>query len=108
MGVYRNRWDIIADILRVASGNAKKTQIMFQANLSYSVLQKYLAGMTSASLISYEDNTQCYVLTDKGSAFLEAYQEYSKSNRHLAKKLNAVHTQRSFLEKLCSTTKRAP
>ena len=43
MGNYRGKLDIIADILRVVSGNAKKTQIMYQANLSYRVLQKYLA-----------------------------------------------------------------
>jgi len=103
LGIYRGRLDIIADILRVVSGNAKKTQIMFQANLSYSVLQKYLAEMLNSSLISYQDEEQCYVLTGKGNAFLAAYQKYSKINRHLEKKLTAIHTQRSALEKLCPT-----
>ncbi len=102
MGIYRGRLDIIADILQVASGNAKKTQIMFQANLSYSVLQKYLAEMTDASLISFEDEEQCYVLTDKGNTFLDAYQKYSKINKHLEKKLTAIRTQKRALEKLCS------
>ena len=103
MGNYRRRLDIIADILDVVSGNAKKTQIMFQANLSYSVLQRYLAEMMGASLICFEDEKRCYILTDKGSAFLNAYHEYSKTNRHLEKGLNAVHTKKSVLEKLSST-----
>jgi predicted transcriptional regulator len=47
--------DIIADILQVVSQNAKKTQIMYQANLSYRVLQRYLRNITEASLIDFED-----------------------------------------------------
>ena len=65
MGSYRGKLDIIADILRVAMGNAKKTQIMYQANLSYKVLQKYLAEIIEASLISFEDEKRCYILTAK-------------------------------------------
>jgi predicted transcriptional regulator len=103
LGNYRGRLDIIADVLRVVSGNAKKTQIMYQANLSYRVLQKYLAEITGASLICFEDGERCYVLTDKGRAFLDAYEEYSKTNRHVEKRLNDVRTKKNVLEKLCSS-----
>ena len=103
MGNYRGRLEIIADILRVVSGNAKKTQIMYQANLSYKVLQKYLAEITGASLICFEDGERCYVLTDKGREFLDAYEEYSKTNRHVEKRLNDVRTKKNVLEKLCSS-----
>lgn len=103
MGSYRHRLDIIADILRVVSGSAKKTQIMYQANLSYAVMQKYLAEMTDASLISFEDDKRCYVLTNKGSAFLDAYHEYSKTNRHMEQRLNDVRNKKDVLEKLCSS-----
>ena len=101
MGNYRGRLDIIADILHVASRNAKKTQIMYQANLSYKVLQRYLAEITGASLINFEDERQCYMLTAKGQEFLDAYQEYSKTNRHVEKRLNDVLTKKKVLEKLC-------
>jgi predicted transcriptional regulator len=101
---YRRRLDIIADILRVISGSAKKTQIMFQANLSYTVLQKYLAEITGASLISFEEEARCYVLTDKGRVFLDGYQEYSKTNRHLEKGLNDVRTKKAVLDELCSSS----
>jgi predicted transcriptional regulator len=103
LGNYRGRLDIIADILHVVSGNAKKTQIMYRANLSYKVLQKYLAEIVAASLISFEDLTKCYILTDKGRVFLDSYQEYSKTNRHLEKGLNAVRTRKNALESLCSS-----
>jgi predicted transcriptional regulator len=100
---YRGRLDIIADILHVVRGNAKKTQIMYQANLSYRVLQKYLAEITGASLICFEDGIRCYILTDKGRAFLDAYEEYSKTNKHVEKRLNDVRCKKNDLEKLCSS-----
>jgi predicted transcriptional regulator len=101
LGNYRSRLDIIADILNVASRDAKKTQIMYQANLSYKVLQRYLAEIVGASLVEFEDERQCYQLTDKGREFLEAYQKYSKTNRHVEKRLNDVATKKKVLEDLC-------
>jgi predicted transcriptional regulator len=100
MGNYRGRLDIIADILNVASRDAKKTQIMYQANLSYKVLQRYLEEVASAQLICFEDVKQCYTLTEKGRKFLEAYEKYSRTNKTMEKKLNDVATKRKFLEKL--------
>ncbi len=101
MGIYRGRLDIIADILDVASRDAKKTQIMYQANLSYKVLLRYLAEVAGAQLISFEDSKQCYSLTDKGREFLAAYQKYSKTNKNVEKKLSDVATKRKALEELC-------
>ena len=92
--------DIIADILTVASRRPKKTQIMYQANLSFRVLQKYLAEISGASLICYEDETQCYSLTSKGKEFLEAYTQYSKKNRHAEKIIGEVNLKKQTLEKL--------
>ena len=102
LGSYRGRLDIIADILHVASQNAKKTQIMYQANLSYKVLTKYLTEASEASLINFEDEKQCYTLTTKGREFLEAYKKYSKDNKHIEKRLNDIYNKKKVLEALCS------
>ena len=83
MGVYRGRIEIIADILLVAETDAKKTQIMYKANLSFKILQKYLAELIGQSLISYEAKKKCFVLTDKGRKFLILYKEYSKFNMYI-------------------------
>ncbi len=101
LGIYRGRLDIIADILNVASRDAKKTQIMYKANLSYKVLQRYLADVAGAQLINFENSKQCYQLTDKGREFLAAYETYSKTNKRVEKKLNDVATKRKVLEGLC-------
>jgi predicted transcriptional regulator len=101
MRSYRGRMDIIADILNVVSGNAKKTKIMYQANLSYKVLQKYLTDVREASLISYMNPEQYYVLTPKGSEFLKVYRDYSRTNKNVEKRLNDICSKRKVLEGLC-------
>jgi predicted transcriptional regulator len=103
LGSYRGRLDIIADILKVVSQNAKKTQIMYKANLSYKVLQKYLRVITAASLISFETAKRCYMLTPKGHKFLETYKKYSKINKSAEKCLNDVCKKKKNLEELCAT-----
>ena len=97
---YRGKLDIAADILNVASRKPKKTQIMFQANLSYQVLQKYLAELIGASLMCFEDEHQCYALTLKGQQFLDAYRKYSKTHKYIEKALNDINGKKAELEKL--------
>lgn len=99
---YRNKFDIMADVLSVASGRAKKTQIMYQANLSYSLLQKYLSEVRRFSFVVYERKARCYVLTDKGKGFLQAYKEYSKCAVYVEKHVNHFKLEKKVLERLCS------
>jgi predicted transcriptional regulator len=101
LGIYRERLEIIADILHVVNATAKKTQIMFQANLSYKVMQKYLSEITHASLIKYEKDKQCYTLTDKGRDFLNAYKEYCKNNKNVEKRLNCAKNTKKVLDDMC-------
>jgi predicted transcriptional regulator len=101
LGIYRGRLEIIADILKVVSQNAKKTQIMYKANLSYKVLQKYLRDISEASLISFETARQCYVLTPKGYEFLKAYKNYSIISKSLEKCLKNICSKKKSLEELC-------
>jgi len=101
LGNYRDRLDIIADILNVASQAAKKTQIMYQANLSYKVLQRYLAEVLGASLVTFEDSDQRYKLTVKGLEYLSAYKDYARSSKSMEKHLNNFSTKKKILETLC-------
>ncbi|MFB0567423.1 MAG: winged helix-turn-helix domain-containing protein, partial [Candidatus Bathyarchaeia archaeon] len=72
MGRYRDRLQIVADILAITSRGAKKTQIMYQANLSYKLLCKYLDEVMTAGLVNCE-NGDSYVLAPKGKEFLSKY-----------------------------------
>lgn len=44
-GSNRNSLDIVRDMLAVASTGARKTKIMYQANLSYVQVKKYLRDL---------------------------------------------------------------
>ena len=99
---YRSQLDIIADILSAASKNAKKTQIMYQANLSFKVLQKYLKRTLAASLIAYKKEYRYYSLTDKGQNFLETYREYAITNQNIENQVNNLLIKKKILENLSS------
>lgn len=107
---YRRKFDIIADMLLVASSGsgAKKTQIMYQANLSYKLLTKYLDEMRKTYLLSFERKQRHYVLTPKGKQFLEVYKEYSKRAKFVEKRLNDVDGKKRMLENLCSCKECGP
>jgi predicted transcriptional regulator len=70
---YRSRLDIMADVIKITITGAKKTQIMFKANLSYKLLQIYMRTLLDEGLISQSDGK--YVATDRGKEFLETYQK---------------------------------
>jgi DNA-binding PadR family transcriptional regulator len=74
---------------------------MYQANLSYKVLQRYLNEITEASLIHFEEEQQFYALTDKGHEYIEAYKDYARCSKSMEKRLNDFSTKRKLLETLC-------
>jgi predicted transcriptional regulator len=98
---YRDKFDIIADILEIAKKNPKKTQIMYQANLSYKVLQKYLEKIIKSNLVSFHEQNHCYTLTTKGQSFLDKYQVYDQSNKTIEKQLSALFLRKKALNQLC-------
>ena len=99
MGNYRDRLQIIADILTVVSKEAKKTQIMYQANLSYHLLCRYLTEVTKTGLIVLQDKDR-YVLSEKGKEYLDKHEEYSKRCRNLEKQRFSANDAKLRLEKL--------
>ena len=70
----RNNLDIYADILNAARGGAKKTHIVYKANLNFKIVKKYLKSLREKELIQNCDNGY-YVTTPKGIQFLEKYEE---------------------------------
>ncbi len=101
MGKYRERIDIIADILQIVSKDAKKTHIMYRANLSYGVLQKYITNLIESALMSFKPESGCYLITDKGFQFLQTYKEYRKSNRAVEKRLSEIDNRKNCLMEFC-------
>ena len=92
----RTQIAIIASILLVVADKPKKTQIMYGANLSYTLLQKYLAKLIRSELVGYIKESRTYKLTKKGEAYLRAYIEYeklkdiSKSNESMLRRKESI------------------
>jgi predicted transcriptional regulator len=93
---YRNRLEIIADVLAVAKGGAGKTQIMYGANLSYMLLTRYLADVMDMGLVRTEgENT--YTLTEKGAEFLQEFHGYRVDRREVEKQLREIQEKKAVL-----------
>lgn len=69
----RNDLDICADILRVALTGANKTRIVYQANLNFKIVEKYLQRLVSNGLLQVTINRR-FLTTRKGTQFLEQFQ----------------------------------
>jgi len=77
----RDRVEIVADILEICRSDTRKTNIMYQANLSFELLKKYLRMLQQANLIRAEENGSLYSATDKGLEFLKQYYELRHHTR---------------------------
>ncbi len=69
----RNDLDICADLLKVTMNGAKKTQMVYRANLNFNIVKKYIKRLTDNGFITSENGH--YFTTDKGSRFLAKYRE---------------------------------
>jgi predicted transcriptional regulator len=75
---YRNRIDIIAQLLDAASSPTTKTKMMYKALLSYEQLKEYLVMLTENALIAYDKSTGRFTTTNKGYEFIKRYEDLSK------------------------------
>jgi len=76
MRVNRRRSDIeiIADMLKIGENGAGKTKIMYNANMSYSQIQKYLGYLTGQGFIDkmkMGNPSVTYQITDSGLKLLQ-------------------------------------
>lgn len=75
MGNKRDRVEIMAEILCLCSKPQSKTRIMYGTNLSWKMLQHYLAYMQEHDLLKNKDKTTKYIATDKGQEFVSKWNE---------------------------------
>ena len=72
----RTKLDIMADILAIASEEAKKTKVAYSANLNFTRLSGYLPYLVDKGLIEKTD--WGYKTTEKGKEFLRDYHVMQK------------------------------
>jgi predicted transcriptional regulator len=79
-GMRRSKIRIIADILRHAQKPAKKTNIMYECNLSYNQLKHYLNFLKKRAFIrkKLDTGSVIYQTTNKGQEFLSKYSSVAR------------------------------
>jgi len=81
---FKNRsgLEILASIISAAVGGARKTHVMYRANLSHSQLQRYLAFLEVRGLVrvieSSTGNAAIYESTERGVQFLRDYERLER------------------------------
>ena len=71
--IRRNNLDISAEILNLAKGGTRKTRLVYQANLNFTLLKKYLKKLLDRGMIETVDGI--IFTTNKGIEFLEQYSD---------------------------------
>ncbi len=69
----RSRIEIMATILEKAAQGAKKTQMMYGANLSFYQIETYIKYMVKMDFLSFSKESRLYWTTGKGKEFLKSY-----------------------------------
>lgn len=69
----RSNLEIVAEILRIARKGARKTRIVYHANLNFKMLGEYLDKMEEAGLVSSWDENGQIKTTEKGREYLEHF-----------------------------------
>ena len=76
---YRDRLEIIADILEVAKEGQLKTRILYDGNLSFAQLNEYLTFMIKMGFleVNMDNEKRIYRTTNRGLKYLKSYEEIS-------------------------------
>jgi predicted transcriptional regulator len=71
---YRDRNEIIAQILESANGNrVRLTKIMYDVYLSHTLTKEYVRMLIEKGLIEYLDGERTFKTTEKGMNFLRIH-----------------------------------
>ena len=103
MGKNRDRVSIIAAILEAANGGSSKTHIMFGANLSFNLLEKYLEVALDSGFLSFEDSK--YYLTETGREYLKQYRHFEARYVGAQNLLEALRCERERFARFCESSK---
>jgi predicted transcriptional regulator len=71
----RSKEEITALILEAANRGSTKTEMMYEAFLTYEKLSEYCTALLESGLIEYQIGERTYKTTEKGLSFLRDYRE---------------------------------
>ncbi len=77
----RNFLAITAKILETCRTGAKRTHIMYHANLSFRQLNKYVDLLETRVLVRYDSGSRVFRITERGRDFLLDYNELEDASK---------------------------
>jgi len=72
----------------VSRGGAKKTHLVYKANLNFNIVKKYITGLTESGLL--EKKGERFYVTEEGKLFIDRYDNLSAPLTHV---LTTVHAE---------------
>jgi predicted transcriptional regulator len=103
LGKNRDCLSIVAAILETANPEAGKTKIMFSANLSFAMLEKYLFIVIDAGFVRAVGSK--YQLTRRGQVFLKRHKCFVEHYLEAEKLVEALESERENLIRSCEERK---
>lgn len=67
----RNNLQIQADLLNIARDGARKTRLVYQGNLNFAIIKRYLERLLKKGFMEVSDGF--YFTTDKGVSFIDSF-----------------------------------
>ena len=99
---YRGRLEIVHDILSAINEGTKKTHIMYKANLSFKLLNRYLEDVLMADLVVFQEEGSLYCLTESGEEFLSRCKSYFSLREQVESAMGEMSDREMALEKMLS------
>jgi len=100
MRKYRDKLEIVYDILLAVSDGARKTHIMYKANLSYKLLVSYLEEMINCELVCLDNGL--YILTEGGKEFLSKAKLYFYLQERVRSETEKMNNEKNGLKQMLS------
>ncbi len=89
----RDLFEITGAILHITKDGAKRTQILYSANLSYLVLRKYLRRLLRLGFVTHDSSSGIFSLTERGLMYLDYFDDMKSAEE-------SYLTRRRTLERL--------
>ena len=82
----RDLFEITGAILQITKDGAKRTQILYCANLSHMVLQKYLQKLLRLGFVTQDRSPGIFSLTERGLMYLDYFEDMKSTEESYVKR----------------------
>jgi predicted transcriptional regulator len=90
----RTSYELLADLLQSSKGGARKTALMFRANLSFLLLNKYLSVLLDNGFV--EKRGSYYYPSHRGMIYLQKFSRYQRTKAEVMRTQEELGTILTF------------